>query len=229
MRFFTLLLFAIVGLGACRKTVTIELKDTKFSADIRRIIPQALIDTLRKKGMPVYEGLNPPDLEGIYFVAPLVLVSPYGPQDGLKPGHRFLDYKYRLYAQDKKALTIKVDLKSTNTPPSETATGVGGYLAGNGNFFSLFIETNGIANGIQNRQIKTISGEITPAGIKTYYESLLVADKQGDEANTKVIPVGTGRVIRDQDGLSERVATFSLPPGLGQQYPPLGSASVGIH
>lgn len=187
-------------LGGCTTT-------NGLSANILSIAPQSVIDDLRLRGMNINEGNTPPALSGFFESKPHVLLSPYGPGDGYAVGTEFTSYRYRFYDQNVNAQTISLDKKSNDG--TNTETGIGAFLAGNGNKFTLFAQTSGISDGITYRSLTVISGEITGTGIKDFQESFVFTEKGPDPTN-KLIAVGQGRIIRDGDGLAAKVSSLRL-------------------
>ncbi len=84
-------------------------------------------------------------------------------------------------------------------------------MAGNGNFFSLFVvvENTRTEDNGRSRTLEVYSGEITPKGIRNLESTLLMLDDYGD-ANGNLIPINTGRAFRDKDGFSEQITNFRL-------------------
>lgn len=186
-------------LGGCTTT-------NGLSANILSIAPQSVIDDLRLRGMNINEGNTPPALSGFFESKPHVLLSPYGPGD-YAVGYEFNSYRYRFYDQNVNAQTISFDEKSSSG--TNTATGTGAFLAGNGNKFTLFAQITGITDGVTYKSLTVISGEITSTGIKDFQESFVITEKGPDPTNS-VIAVGQGRIIRDGDGLASKVSSLRL-------------------
>lgn len=130
----------------------------------------------------------------------------------------YSDYKYRFYEQRNNNGAIKVDEKSLTG--SSSATGNNGFVSGNGNLFTVFIETIGTDNVSKNgntytvtiTQLNTYSGEITPSGIKNLVTSFYIKSKSADPENA-IVDVGTVRVFKDKDGFSEKTNTFRMAAG----------------
>lgn len=200
-----LLVLTFIILQSCKREVEISL-DKGFSDKINAIISPALLDTLKKKGVVINEGLQPPLIEGIYIVSPNMLLSPYSNQDSYKKGDIFDTYRYKFYSQDARLLSIKCDFKSEKG--SDTGVGVGSFISGYGNKFTIFSEEVGVSSNIPYKRISIFSGEITSSGIKDFQKAFIIKEKTGDDNNTKLIPVGTGRVFVDGDGLASKTNVY---------------------
>jgi hypothetical protein len=186
----------------CKKKEDVD--PTKgFSAKVQNIISQTDIDKLRTRGMTINEGLQPPSIEGIFAASPYELVSPYD-GDSYKAGELFADLILRFSKQNSTDLSATVEIKQGGA----TANGIGGFLAGNGNKFTFFAEVDLVSGSATAKQIRIFSGEITSTGIKDFYTTLLMKSKN-DPSNI-LIPVGTGRVLKDKDGLASSRSTFRV-------------------
>lgn len=197
--FTALLLGSLLILDSCKK------KDPEptLSAKIQQIVPTDLLDKMKAQGMPINEGLTPPNIEGIFVSSPHTVVSTFT-GDVYKAGDSFVDFVLMFSNQNSKDLTVTIDTKSGGT----TATGIGGFLAGSGNKFSLFAELTISGGGATGKQIRVFSGEITPNGIKDFYTTLVFKEKN-DPANY-FLNVGEMRVIKDGDGLASKRSTFRI-------------------
>ena len=198
----SLLCLTLIGNG-CKKND--EVDPTKgFSAKIQTLISQSDIDKLRTRGMTINEGSQPPNIEGIFASAPHELVSPYGSDDTYQPGYVFDELVFRFSSQNSTDQSAVVDIKNAGS----TGTGLGGFLAGNGNKFTFFAEIDYKNGSVTAKQIRIFSGEITSTGVKDFYTTLLVTSKN-DPGNT-LIPVGASRILKDGDGVASKRGSFRL-------------------
>ncbi len=202
-----LLVACFVLVLSCKKK---ELDPTTgFSAQIQQIVPQSMLDTLKKKGMTINQGTVPPKIDGIFLNSPNVLVSPYGPGDSYKVGYEFAECKYKFYEQSADNQSIKYDFKYLLT--STSGTGAGSFVSGNGNFFTVFSEVSAQKGSLVTyKTIEVISGELTSTGIKNFQSALILKSKTGDDNNTALIAVGLGRTFKDGDGLAEKMSSYRI-------------------
>jgi hypothetical protein len=187
-----------------------------FSKPIQDIVSPTIIETLKKNGQTINDGQKPPNIEGIYVYSKQVIIGSNLKEDQDSLHLKiYSDYKYRFYEQTNNNGTIKVDEKSLEG--SSSATGKNGFVSGNGNLFTVFIESLGTSNINKNgktytvtlRRLNTYSGEITPVGIKNLVTSFYLKSKSADPENA-IVDVGTVRVFKDKDGFSEKTNTFRL-------------------
>ncbi|WP_288423070.1 hypothetical protein [uncultured Spirosoma sp.] len=203
--------------GCTIRREVIQPSGYNFSQDILRLVPRETIDKVRELGVPVYEGRTPPNVEGIYSIAPVYMTKSTVPNEPIKPDG-FTDERLRIYNQNTTNLTASLDKKSINANNGATvgtATGQGTYLAGNGSFFSLFVilDNTRTSTGTRSRTLELYSGELTTTGIRGMQSTLLMLDDYGDPKG-EYIPVNTGRAFKDNDGFSERISSFRRPAPL---------------
>ena len=168
----------------------------ELSKEIKNIVPDSTLTKITDLGMPVNKGKKPTNLESIYKVYPLTLKASNIPND-YSTGYVFADYKFRLYDQDNENLTIKLDYVSG----SETGTGLGGFISGDGNDFSVFVNVHSVSQGQQADVLHIISGTITEDGIKDFYFSNFMLNDYGDPSDVWM-ENEQGRVFYDSDGIS---------------------------
>ena len=202
---FLLVLFT----AGCQKK---EVDPSKGLSDkIQGIVPQAVLDDMKAKGLAINEGSQPPQLAGIFIANPYTLLSPYGPEDSWQTGRVISDYKFRFY--DQADDEVKLDFKQSR----ETATGLGSFVSGFGNKFTIFAQTKGVQDDIENTQLSVISGELSDDGIVNFQYAFTFTAKTGDDDNSTLIPVGKARIWEDGDKLASKTTTFRVAaPGAGQ-------------
>jgi hypothetical protein len=187
---------------SCLFTSCEEDSTATLSEDIKNIVPESTLTKITDLGMPVNKGTNPTNLVNFYKVSPLTLKATNIPSD-YTVGYVFADYKFRLYDQDNTKLSIKFDYISG----SETGTGLGGFISGEGNDFSVFVKVHSTSSGSPAEVIHIISGTITSDGIKNFYFSNFMLDDYGDPKNVWMAN-DQGRVFYDSDGLSPKVSSL---------------------
>lgn len=199
----------ILGIAACALLFTLSCKkkdnnDNGLSQNINNIISQDILDNLQSRGMVINSGATPPNISNIIVASPFTLLSSYSDEDGWRPGKVIGDYKYRFSNQE--GDKVQVDYK--NSSNSDVGNGLGSYLSGSGNKFSLFAEVSGVASGVSYKQVLVISGEVATDGIKNFQQSLIITQKTGDDNNATLIPVGAGRIWKDGDGVASFTGSY---------------------
>jgi hypothetical protein len=196
---------------SCKKDKT---SPKKLSEEIQNIVPDTILDKITTLGMKINKGLEPPDIGNSYLASPFELTATNIPDD-YSIGHNFSDYYFRLYDQDNEDLTIRLDYSNGG----ETGTGLGGFISGDGNKFSVFVVVNSEYNGYPAELIHIITGTITDEGIENLYFANFMLDNFDNEGGYW-IENGEGRVIIDSDSMSpitpydfkstERAATTNI-------------------
>lgn len=197
---FALFILSILFLSSCKKD------NFNLSADIKNIIPTTMLRELKSKGMAINEGTTPPSIEGIYLASPYTLKSPYGAGDSWVAGRVIADYKYKFY--DQTGGNVKVDYKQPSA--SDHGSGLGSFISGSGNKFSIFSESNGGTSSIEYTTVSVISGELTSTGIKDFQYGFIFTKKTGDDGDVNYIPKGKSRVWIDGNALADKVSTFRM-------------------
>jgi hypothetical protein len=194
-------IFAILILALSQSSCDLLRSDEGFSRDITKLVPETTLNNMISMGMPVYDGKRPPDLEGTFYVSPFVLVSSNRPGD--YPGREFADYKFTLYDQNNSKLEIVLDF--FNGP--ETGAGLGSYISGSGNNFSVFAKVESYhSDGSRADVVHVLSGTLVDDGIANFYFSNFMLNNYGNPSGYWM-DEGQGRVIYDSDGSSFRISS----------------------
>ncbi|PWJ59640.1 hypothetical protein CLV98_102474 [Dyadobacter jejuensis] len=173
-----------------------------YSANIRGIISPDIFSKLTNTGMKFNPGTNPPDLSGIYVLNPFVLVADWDPNDQSDVGTVCsCNAVVRFTNQSANKQSIHVDLK-LGTGSNFTWNG---YLSGEGNKFTFFVDWNGTFDGEPAQFVTVISGEISASGLLNYYDAAYI---KGKGSNSPNVLVGEFRIRFDHDGFSEPTMVF---------------------
>ena len=180
-----------------------------LTQEIVNLVPDTILNEMESMGMPIYGGENPPNIENSYIASPFVLKASNRESDQI--GHTYSDYYVKFYNQDNSKLSISMNY--LNGP--ETGTGMGSYIVGDDNKFSVFVEVNAEADdGSKAKMVHVISGEWASDGIKNLYFANFMLDNYGNTTGYW-IENGDGRVIYDSDGFSPVTDSFKsmIMPG----------------
>ena len=173
----------------------------ELSTEIKNIVPDATLKIITDLGMPINKGSSPTNLVNYFKVTPFVLKASNRSSDNI--GSTYSDYVFYLHDQDNAKLSIKLDYK--NGP--ESGTGLGGFISGNGNDFSVFIKVRSTnSSGTYADLIHIISGTMTSTGIKNLYFANFMLDNFG---NSGWIANEEGRIFWDSDGTSPIVTSLN--------------------
>ena len=179
-------------------------KSLNIPIEAKAIIPEETLHQIRAQGMPIYEGTNPPNIEGIYLLDNLRFHYSSDPgEKGFTKGDKAVNYKYRFYQQN--GVKLKSDYRALKFGVNDIATGSGAIISGSGNNFTVFLNHAAHTEGVKNNDIILISGEITPEGIKDLVLTLTVTEKE--DANNQIMKVGVYRIFQ-HEGIARRVTLY---------------------
>ena len=178
--------------------------DIGLTEDIYNIIPDDILEKFIELGIEINGGNNPPNVEGTYLISPLILVKSNF-SDSYYPGYKFADMQLTFSRQDNTKLTVVCDYING----TQIGSGLGSFITGNGNKFSVFTEVSGTFSGYPFKSVEIYSGEITSSGIKNYYSAIMITQEAPG-----TIKRGQGRLIYDSDGFSERTTQNKSAPVL---------------
>ena len=174
---------------------------------INRVIPEDILDQMDDY-IPIYDGGNPPNVEGQYLISPVAIT--FDGTNQYEIGDVFTDIYCQFLNQDMAHNTLDYNEKTG----SSTSTGTGAFISGEGNRFSVFFNTEGVSvfsdYSINIKTALVISGIMTSEGIKDVYYAFVLVDK-GDDPSHHIIDIGGFRVFKDSDGLSVPVNYFNSP------------------
>lgn len=201
-----LIAFGLFMMTACEEDENNDDSNDKveangFTEEINEFLPDSIIDEMESLGMELNTGGNPPNVENIYEVSPFVLDSSNVPSD--YSGMSFADLRFKLYEQDNEDLTIKLDY--VNGP--EEGTGLGSFIVGNNNNFTVVSEVTTVAYSDTATVAMLFSGKMVEDGIENfYYANFMIENNE----SSYFIENGQGRVIYDSDGFSEKVSSLKV-------------------
>ena len=187
-----------------------EIQANGLTQDINTLVPQTTIDEMTTLGMPINSGNTPPTLGSgstgiIYKASPFVLKS--SNRTGDSPGNLYGDYYVKFYNQDNTKLALTLDYSNAG----ETGTGLGSFIVGTGNKFTVFAKVNSTSKGYSAVLVHVISGTLTTTGIQDLYFANFMVDNNGNLGGVW-INNGEGRVLYDSDGNSPIVSSYSAVP-----------------
>lgn len=180
-----------------------EIQANGLSRAINDLVPEEILAKMVALGMPINTGGVPPKIDGNqYKGSPMILKATN--IVGESTGRQIKDFFVTFSEQNNNSLTVKIDF----TTGTESGTGVGSYMAGNGNNFTIFsqvdVEDVKQVQGVKSKTVMVISGKWTSTGIEDLHTSVFMLDDKGDP-NDVWIEVGEGRIFYDRDGFSEKL------------------------
>lgn len=170
-------------------------------ADLRYdlVIPESLRDQI-KAFMPIYTGVTPPDVEGVFYINPTTVVycSDYG-NGGYAPGEEKNPIKVRFSNQTSRLNTIDIEQDEENVGTSGNQTV---YISGKDNNFTVYYCYQSVNKGVTATLAVVLSGTKTDSGIKDCYYAMSMINKTDDPSRV-FMSTNAYRIFKDGDGLSE--------------------------
>ncbi len=219
-----LLVIGFSLLQSCSKKKDKTSDTSGLSQDIQNFVPQTVIDSMRAWGLTINEGKVPPMINGIYDLSKNYCIFDNSGNDQAET--YFADYRFRFRDQDNDKLTISLDFKNTTGYGTDSASGKGSFISGNGNDFTVFTENKGISDGIHYEDISFYSGTITSTGIKNFQMGRYLKSKDPDPDH-KLVDVGTSRIFEDDDGFSDKITTYRIGNNIGKSDKLFPALSAG--
>ncbi len=164
---------------------------------IESVIP----DEIRQKMepyIPIYDGVNPPNVEGCYLLDPMVAVY-MEDYDGDLSELQWMGEYINLTNQNKNYNTI--DMEELTADGESYSIGQGAIIVGEGNNFSILFNTEGTNSGIYNKTALLLSGTKTTEGIQNLQYAFVMVEK-GDDSEGILMEEGVFRVFKDGDEIS---------------------------
>lgn len=200
-----------------------ELRANGLTEDINNLVPEYIVDELKRLGMPVNTGFTPPTVNGIYNITQFILKNSNITNDWAN-GTRFNDVRVRLYDQNNSNLTIKYEdanINYTTGVVTSTSTGTSAYIVGNGNLFTVFVRVISTrSTGETAELVFIISGTMSGLNVNNMHWANFMLNNNG---HSVYMSNGSGRVFYDLDGVSEKVG--SLTPS---EIPTKSGAGISV-
>jgi len=182
-------------LEACSAAFTCESAIPGVPTGVNQFLDLADFDAILQTGMQIHTGLSPPQIAGTYIIS-----SPQITFDDQGANLPIIPYEWSFRNQDLDG-TLLVDFRSQDG--SDRATGVGGFVSGANNCFSVFVAFEGSIRGCDYITPNIVTGCLEANGIREWTLGFLMKSKVGSTCN-QLVPVGHRRVVRERDGFAER-------------------------
>lgn len=181
-----------------------------FTSPEKPTIDQVIPDDIRKTMEPyitIYDGNNPPNIEGTYVIDPMEIV--YDMTGGYQPGYKKFGIIY-FEISNQNSTTNTLDYREqevSNGVMVSESKGDGAFISGEGNNFSVYFNTTGVTHldtyDVTSTHALVISGTKTNDGIRDLRYSFVMVDK-GDDPEEMIINKGDFRVFKDGDDWAEK-------------------------
>ncbi len=193
IKYLPLLLLAFLVNSCC--------KDHSDIIPGQNFIPADILDQIVENGQVIYEGFNPPVLNGKYLMSVATLVSSNF-SDQLSPGDTFVDAIIEFSKFNANSLTLEVAIEEVGVLKGD---GFGSFISGEGDNFTIYVRIDSKDTlGHEFLQADVYSGTMDDNGIIDLQRSVFMIDDKGDP-NGGYIENGQGRLIIDGDGFSPKI------------------------
>jgi len=156
---------------------------------------------LSSQGLPIYAGSTPQNIDGNYYC------------DNLENFNNNSHYKNASFSFDEPLFNfIESSIRVRLTDESSFSEDNKGYIVGQSNKFTVFVEQLIQANDSNNNVVKIVtssiySGEKTQTGLEGFMWGFIVLEKEND-INGEYVSVGQSRIIHESDNLADKVSTY---------------------
>lgn len=174
---------------------------------ILSVVPNKILAEV-KKHMPIYDGVNPPTVDGSYCMGPditLVFDNYYGWDTPPVWSANYIEFS----KQNASERTLY--FRESNKSGSFVGSGTGAYICGDGKNFTVYLSTKNTENRddgggtITYNKITLISGTLTDKGISKLRYAFIISDKKGDPNDEYIMKEGVIRVVKDDDEFSDAI------------------------
>ncbi|MBB6109171.1 hypothetical protein [Mucilaginibacter lappiensis] len=167
---------------------------------ISDILPQKYIDTLAKLGLVVNQGTTPPNVEGAFRIAPLILKNSNIKTD--YTGQVFHDASVKFFEQSTSDFGIKLVGKFfLNAADTSITTAI----SGSGNNFTVYGKVKSVSADKSKYAYFGILLSGTKDGTSLKNVTYGIINIDNTNGTGVFINEGQGRVAYDQDGVSESI------------------------
>jgi hypothetical protein len=168
---------------------------------VNQFLDESDIAKIRSHGVTIYTGTTPPDITGNYLLNSLSVLYDPGTWSGAYPvGYHIPSYVYG-FSNQKADGSISAHYYSDEI--DDTANGLGAFISGENNCFTVFINQVGDTNDCHYSSPQIISACMAPTGIKNFTNSYLPKEKDGSGCD-ELAPIGYLRIAEESDGLAEK-------------------------
>jgi hypothetical protein len=173
---------------------------------ILSVVPNMILAEI-KQHMPIYDGVNPPIVEGSYCMGPditLVFDNYYGWDNPPVWTANYIEFTQQ------KTSERTLYFRESNKSGSFVGSGTGAYICGDGKNFTVYLSTKNTENKddgstITYNKITLISGTLTDKGISKLRYAFVITDKKGDPDDEYIMKEGVIRVVKDDDEFSDAI------------------------
>ena len=164
---------------------------------IEQVIPEDIRQKMEPY-IPIYDGVNPPNVEGCYLLSPMVATYMEDYDGDLSELQWLGEY---IHLSNQNASTNTIDMEELTEDFESYSVGEGAIIVGEGNNFSILFDMEGVNSGIYYRTALLLSGTKSDEGLKDLKYAFVMVDKD-DDPEGELMEEGVFRVFEDQDGMA---------------------------
>ncbi|UYQ94199.1 hypothetical protein MKQ68_03720 [Chitinophaga horti] len=187
----------VTVLCSCEKSTKLLTTEELVDSKIENVIPARYLDTLRKLGLHANRGINPPNIEGNYFIRPHLLDAGNVPGD--EHGRRFADAQAIFSTQSNK--DFAVNFTGSNFV-SRYDTSLATVIAGQGNDFTVYGKVKAVNGEHYAIFGVVISGTRLGSDLRDLRIGIINIDDS--HGGGQFIKEGQGRVGYDADDVTHK-------------------------
>ncbi len=172
------------------------------------LITPEQIQVLKDMGMPLYENIFPPEIDGVFSFSPITLVNTNISND-FEIGHVFSDDKYKIKTKNKFFADVSTESDKDYSISTDNV-----ILGDGGKNFSIFIKKRTIKKSNSNVYIDLVyiyTGTYENRVVTNFNMGFICVDDSHNDGT--YVKKGSARVFIDGDYVSE-TRTWSLVPGM---------------
>ncbi|MGM0555445.1 MAG: hypothetical protein ACQEVA_03605 [Myxococcota bacterium] len=169
----------------------------------RAIISDERLAEIAEMGVPIYDGMNPPDMSGKYVFDSSEWID--APREE-NVGRSVCDSEVTYTLEDDGTLSAE----SVYTACSGSGSSSGTQLSGEGSCYTTYARSQETFEGCERSSVSVSSGCLTEAGI-TYWTSAFFDTAHGEEncpallEEGRLPPIDGVVVVEETDGLVEKI------------------------
>lgn len=161
------------------------------------ILPDAIYDEVTEL-IPIYSGVNPPDMEGEYISSPHALI--YESYSEKPDSLQFYSDRYLGFIYANKQMNFYGKQYDSLEQKYFEEIQYGVKITGDDDYFSCYYVVDGYVDGFYAQQSFIFSGKKTEAGLEDFHVAVILLENSG---NPNMFEKHSYRVLKDYDGLAE--------------------------
>ncbi len=211
------LLFTIIFMQGCPpEDIHVSEEDKKkeiLLEKIEKVVTTDAVAMLKKLGMPINDGIQPPNVEGSYLVDDITLKAYSNLDDHDPVGTKYDHQKWTLKSQDNSRFSVSLLVEYEEGDPDSYNM----IISGNGNRFTLYSEgTKEAKDGNRYRVVNVYSGTMTETGLADVHQAILWIEGTCQNA---------AFLYHEQDGMAQK---FDGPLEPQKPKPKLGEKAGSV-